>query len=197
MSPKAYSAPAAGANAALEISRRKLPCDHRDAAPLRGYFDRLSIRPPYSEALGFLPLRYPGGPVVPAIVVDRHDADRGDAVGGVHRIFLTSEGQLYAAPARFSLGKIKTGRSILWPAQQHLVIAEAVEAALLARQLLAETGIDWGAWALCGPLRPLPMPVGITEVTIVVPPDGEQRAVALAEWLRSIGRSACLMELDP
>jgi hypothetical protein len=39
------------------------------------------------------------------------------------------------------------------------------------------------------------MPVGITEVTIVVPTDGEQRAVALAEWLKSIGRSACLMEL--
>jgi hypothetical protein len=111
---------------------------------------------------------------------------------------LYPEGRLYDGPkgARFSLGKIKNGCAKLFAPEQHLVIAEAVEDALLARQQLAETGIAWGAWAMCGPLRPLPMPVGITEVIIVRPHNGEQRAIALAEWLKSIGRAACIMELN-
>jgi len=81
---------------------------------------------------------------MPALIAARHDPDAWDQLGGIHRIFLNEDGRLYEGkPCRMSLGGIKNGRAILWPAKQHLIIAEAVEDALVIRQKLGEIGLDW------------------------------------------------------
>jgi hypothetical protein len=131
---------------ALDLASRKWSWEHPEAAPLRLCYERLRLTQPFSKAIGYLPLRYPGGGLMSAAIVDRHDEH--DRPAGLHRIFLTPRGDLYngSRGARFSLGKIPNGRAVLFKPHRHLVMGESVEDTLVVRQHLLETGIDWGGW---------------------------------------------------
>jgi hypothetical protein len=112
--------------------------DHKSAQHQREYLAGIGLKEPWSDAIRCSRQRHPSGEWLDTLVVARHDPDRGDQIGGTHRIFLRN-GRLYEGkPSRMSLGQIRKGRSILWSHPQRLVIAEAVEDALIARQRLLD-----------------------------------------------------------
>jgi hypothetical protein len=129
----------------LETWNEAVSPDHPSAEVQRSYLTSLGLSPPWSEALRCKRQCHPMGGWMPALIAARHDPDCWDQIGGIHKIFLREDGRRYEGkPCRMSLGQMKNGRSILWRAKQHLIIAEAVEDALVIHQRLAEIGVDWG-----------------------------------------------------
>jgi DNA primase len=182
---------------AQEDWRNHIPLwDPGAALGVRYLRDTRGIHPPYPETVGFGSYRHPvTGLTLPALILARHNPADHDHIAGVQYIFLGEDAQKIPDKAKISLGRIEGGRSRLlnpYPLT-HLLLGEGLETSLSAHRIFG--GDDVGAWCFCGGFPgEVVLPDSVTEALIVADADehgeSERKAEALAEWIRSTGRSA-------
>jgi hypothetical protein len=157
--------------------------------PVEHYLRRRGFTRPIPPSLRFARLKHPQTdkrrhPVmIAAMQVD-------GAVTGVHRTYLTEEGDKAGIaddsgrPAdKLMLGTAEGTAVRLSPSSTHLVIAEGIESALSA----LEMGPDWTVWAAlsAGNLPRLAIPLEVRRLVIFA--DGEERFDPSRQRIRRLG----------
>jgi hypothetical protein len=132
--------------------------------------------------------KHPSGsrwPCMVALVADA--AGRPQAV---HRTFLTPDGAGKAPvePCRMTLGTVAGGAVQLWPAAPRLIVAEGIETAIAAAELLQ--GPAWAATSAGNLGDLMRLPAAVTEVVIAADHDAPGRGAAAraAARFRAEGR---------
>lgn len=148
------------------------------------------LRLPPAAPLLYLPdAKHPTGRRLPCMVALLHDL-AGELVA-LHRTFLAPGGTGKAAvePQRMTLGDVRGAAVRLYPAAPHLVVAEGIESALAAAELLGLPA--WAATSAGNLADAMALPAEVREVTIAADNDapGRRAARAAAARWRAEGRT--------
>lgn len=141
------------------------------------------LRLPPAAPLLYLPdAKHPTGRRLPCMVALLHDL-AGELVA-LHRTFLAPGGTGKAAvePQRMTLGDVRGAAVRLYPAAPHLVVAEGIESALAAAELLGLPA--WAATSAGNLADAMALPAEVREVTIAADNDAPGRRAARAAALR-------------
>jgi putative DNA primase/helicase len=154
------------------------------------YLGNRGLRLPPSAPLLYLAnAKHPSGRALPCMLALLHDL-AGDLVA-VHRTFLApgGTGKAGVEPVRMTLGDVRGAAVRLYPVAPHLVVAEGIETALAAAELLGLPA--WAATSAGNLGDSLALPPEVREVTIGADadPPGRRAAKAAAARWRAEGRT--------
>ena len=147
------------------------------------------LPPPAAPLLYLANAKHPTSRRLPCMLALLHDL-AGELVA-VHRTFLAPGGTGKAAvePVRMTLGDVRGAAVQLYPAAPHLVVAEGIETALAAAELLGLPA--WAATSAGNLGDAMALPPEVREVTIAAdndPPGRRAAKNAAARW-RAEGRA--------
>lgn len=154
------------------------------------YLGNRGLRLPPSAPLLYLAnAKHPSGRALPCMLALLHDL-AGDLVA-VHRTFLApgGTGKAVVEPVRMTLGDVRGAAVRLYPVAPHLVVAEGIETAIAAAELLGLPA--WAATSAGNLGDALALPPEVREVTIAADndPPGRRAAKAAAARWRAEGRA--------
>jgi len=138
--------------------------------------------PPAAPLLYLPNAKHRGGKRLPCMLALLHDL-AGELVA-VHRTFLAPGGTGKAAvePVRMTLGDVRGAAVRLYPAAPHIVVAEGIESALAAAELLGLPA--WAATSAGNLADAMALPPEVRTVTIAADNDAPGRQAARAAALR-------------